>query len=156
MLVKNQFWSAVVLRSFLWDYPDLLILQSLSQDFSFPYKFTFAVLSTFHTLHCWHTAQCTSWTKNVFFFFKYWQMIQSLNRLFVFQRLPPTPYNSTLVVVHSMCSLSIRAHFVLVCEPEKMTSGRWAFQPPPRLCPKTHFSVPVLCCFGAVCSYICI
>lgn len=89
-------------------------------------------------------------------FFLYWQMIQSLNRLFVFQRVPPTPYNSTLVAVHSMCSLNIHARFVLVCEPEKMTSGQWAFQPPPRLCPKTRFSVSVLCCFGAVCSYICI
>lgn len=75
-------------------------------------------------------------------------MIQSLNRLFVFQRVTPTPYNSTLVGAHSMCSLSIHAHFVLVREPEKMTSGRWVFQSPPRLCPKTRFSASVLCWGG--------
>lgn len=52
--------------------------------------------------------------------------------------------------------MSIYAHFVLVNEPKRMTSGLRAFQSPPRLYPTRCFTVSVLCCFRPVCSYICI
>lgn len=145
-----------VLHSFLWDYSDLLfIFNSLSARISY---FLISSLLQYFPLFILCIADtllsARLGPKMLLFFFKLWQMIQSLNRLFVFQRVTPTPYNSTLVGVHSMCSLSIHAHFVLMHEPEKMTSGQWAFQSPPRLCPKTRFSASVPCWFGAVCSYI--
>lgn len=76
-----------------------------------------------------------------FFFVKYWQMIQSLHRLFVFQRVTPTPYNSALGAERGMCSPGIHAHFVLAYEPKRMTSGLRAVQPPLRLCPTECFTV---------------
>lgn len=130
-----------------------LICFFYSQDFLFPYKFTFAALFILCIADT-RLRACLG-PKNVgfVFFFKkkiYWPMIQSLHRLFVFQRVTPTPYNSALGAEHGVCSPSIHAHFVLACEPKRMTSDfrLRAVQPPLRLCPTECFTVSVPCGFG--------
>lgn len=95
----------------------------------------------FHEFQLWHTAQSASWTqKRVLLILA----DAALNRLIAFQRITPTPYNSTLAVV---CVVSVYAHFVLVYEPNRMTSAPWAFQSP-WMCPAKCFTVSVTSFFN--------
>lgn len=83
-------------------------------------------------------------------------MTQSLNRLFVFQRVTPIPYNSTLVVIVCTTKWAFTLILSLWMSQKRMTSGLRAFQSPPRLYPTSCFTVSVLWCFRPACSYICI